>query len=192
MEQQQEELTTKELALMQILGDENHNQRSIARSSGFSLGMTNLLLKRLVNKGYVKVVTLNGRTLKYILTPRGFSEKLRRSYDYVITSIRRLSELRRQIQKVVEEHLTVVDGAYYEQVYILGRSELAELARETLKEKQVRLVSVHSTDDISVSALNPPEPTTIILQCDMNNISDEAIEDLSGVKVIELSKLIQF
>ncbi len=125
-------LSPKEAALIELLDDQVRSQRSIAGESGFSLGMTNLLLKRLVGKGYIKIVTLNGRTLKYMLTPRGFAEKLRRSYTYLLTSIRQLNDLKASVQDLAREK-----NLEHRPVLVLGRNELAELARETLREEDI-------------------------------------------------------
>jgi len=39
-------------------------------------------LKKLIKKGYVKIKYLNRKKLQYILTPKGFAEKLKKSYSY--------------------------------------------------------------------------------------------------------------
>lgn len=121
-------LSSKELAV--IANIESHqNQRRLAEATGFSLGMTNLLLKRLVKKGYVKVTTLNGRTLKYMLTPSGFAQKIRRSYQYTLNSIRFLNEVRARIRATVTN--SIASG---QTVYLVGDNELADLAIDALRE----------------------------------------------------------
>ena len=173
-------LSPKEQLLISVLSDETQSQRSLARASGFSLGMTNLLLKRLVGKGYIKVVNLNGRTLRYILTPRGFSEKLHRSYNYLIASIRNLNLLRDRVRNIVLERIRDGQG-----VYLIGQNELATLARETLKEAgfEARIIS----GDQALSGEFALEGS-LCLQCDM-----EFRTDLAGreAEVVELASLIE-
>ena len=120
-----EYLSQKELILLQNL-EEHQSQRSLAHASAFSLGMTNILLKRLVRKGFVKVTTLNGRTLRYILTPIGFAEKVRRSYDFLVVSIRQLNEAKRKIKNAILSESTA------ESIWLIGKNELADLALEIL------------------------------------------------------------
>lgn len=120
------ELTDGEIRLIEVLGESKTTQRTLARAAGLSLGMTNLLIKRLVKKGLIKVVTLNGRTLTYMLTPRGFSEKLKRSYDYVTASIRYIDRIRTRIPELIQNH----EGP----VCVVGTGELAQLTQETLKQ----------------------------------------------------------
>ena len=45
-------------------------QRTLATRLGIALGLTNLYLKRLIRKGYVKCVTVAPNRLVYSLTPR--------------------------------------------------------------------------------------------------------------------------
>ena len=55
----------------------NHqtSQREIAERVGLSAGTVNLLIKKMVKKGFIKLERINGRTLRYILTPQGIAEK---------------------------------------------------------------------------------------------------------------------
>lgn len=71
---------------------EEITQRQIASGTGLSLGSVNMLLKKLVKKGLIKIERLNARSLRYILTPKGLSEKahltlkyIKSSYIYIIT-----------------------------------------------------------------------------------------------------------
>lgn len=122
------QLSDGEARLIASLSNETVNQRNLAKEAGMSLGMTNLLIRRLVKKGLIKVVTLNGRTLSYMLTPTGFAEKLKRSYDYVTTSIRYITRVRARIRQLVDEHASSCP------VFILGAGEVPNLAEETLRE----------------------------------------------------------
>ena len=49
------------------------SQRKLAGHLDISLGMVNLCIRRLMKKGLLKTRGLNGRKLKYILTPKGFT-----------------------------------------------------------------------------------------------------------------------
>jgi len=67
------EINERELRVIEEVGaDKNLTQRKISHSLGLSLGTTNLILKKLVRKGYIKMRQLNRRKIQYILTPKGF------------------------------------------------------------------------------------------------------------------------
>jgi DNA-binding MarR family transcriptional regulator len=62
-------------------------QRALAERLGVALGLTNLYLKRLARKGYIKVTTIPRNRIKYLLTPRGVAEKSRLTYEYMQYSL---------------------------------------------------------------------------------------------------------
>lgn len=89
----------------QILAHLQHHelttQRKIASRTGLSLGAVNLLLKKMVRKGLIKVEKLNPRTVRYILTPQGLSEKTRLTYNYVRRSYRQIIEITGAVEELV-------------------------------------------------------------------------------------------
>ena len=113
----------------EISQNKDLTQRKISHKSGLSLGMTNLILKRLSNKGYIKVKGLNRRKVQYILTAKGFAEKTKKSYRYFLKTIHSLQEMKKKIQ-----HLILME---YEQgkthFVILGEGELADIVELSLK-----------------------------------------------------------
>jgi len=126
------ELSQSELALLEALdaaatNEQSPTQRKLAKLAGLSLGMTNLLLKRMVKMGYVKVSTLNGRTLRYILTSDGMREKMRKSYSYVARSINYYFQVK---EEILRHTRGLQPGAT---VVVQGNNELARLARDVLE-----------------------------------------------------------
>jgi DNA-binding MarR family transcriptional regulator len=49
-------------------------QRALSQRLGVALGLTNLYLKRVVRKGYVKISRVDRQRLGYLLTTRGLAE----------------------------------------------------------------------------------------------------------------------
>lgn len=150
----QSDISDSEARLIAALEDQT-TQRNLARATGFSLGMTNLLIKRLVKKGLIKVVTMNGRTLSYILTPTGFAEKLKRSYDYVTASMRYIAQVRERIR------IIVTAAPQESPVYIVGSGELLQLTQETLRE-----IGVECNAFDSFEALPKPGNGRVCLICE--------------------------
>ena len=63
-------------------------QRELAHIAGASLGMTNSILKRLTQKGWITVKKLNSRNIQYAITLEGINEIIHRSYRYFKRTIR--------------------------------------------------------------------------------------------------------
>jgi hypothetical protein len=64
--------------------------------------MTNALLKRFAERGWVKLMRLSGRSLSYILTPEGMEEILKRSIAYFSRAARSASLYRDKIDDFVK------------------------------------------------------------------------------------------
>ncbi len=126
-------------------------QRKISHKLDMSLGMTNLVLKRLVSKGYVKVKGLDRRKVQYILTPKGFTEKTKKSYRYFLKTIHSLQEMKKKIQ-----HLVLMEYEKDETHFvILGDGELAgiiELSLESLGKNELEYRRVSRLEDINSSS----------------------------------------
>ncbi|HEY9054255.1 MAG TPA: winged helix-turn-helix transcriptional regulator [Rectinemataceae bacterium] len=81
--------------------DERSSQRSLADRAGLSLGMTNALLRRFAERGWVKLLHISGRSLRYILTPAGVEQVLLRSMSYFARAARSASLYRDRIEDFV-------------------------------------------------------------------------------------------
>ena len=74
----------RELRLLsEVSRDPEVTQRSLSRRVGIALGLTNLLLRSLARKGYVRITRATWRRWVYTLTPAGFSRKARLTGAYI-------------------------------------------------------------------------------------------------------------
>lgn len=114
------------LILKSINEGEKTTQRSIASGTGISLGTVNMLLKQMTKKGLVKVERLNSKTLRYILTPRGMQEKIKRTYNFARASYRRISIISNTVKTLVEDRFSG-DPALHEVVLFGPEDEVKEI-----------------------------------------------------------------
>jgi DNA-binding MarR family transcriptional regulator len=110
-------------------------QRDLAQRLGVALGLTNLYLKRLATKGYIKVVEFPRKPaarkrLRYLLTPRGISEKTRLTYEHMAHAL----ALYRRARQALRGHLASLADRGVKRVALYGTGEAAEIAYLTLKE----------------------------------------------------------
>ena len=121
--------------LTAIDGGHAPSQRVLAERLGVALGLTNLYLKRLVRKGYVKITEfprkpLARKRLRYLLTPKGIAEKTRLTYEYVGRSL----SLYRLARETLRDALSHLPQNGLKRIALYGTGEAAELAYLTLKE----------------------------------------------------------
>ncbi|MDE2223124.1 MAG: winged helix-turn-helix transcriptional regulator [Candidatus Omnitrophica bacterium] len=128
-------LDEREFELVNIVGAQlAANQREISRQMNLSLGMTNMLLRRLISKGYIRIKQLNKKKTEYLLTPKGFSEKLRKSVKYTLKTINSIGLIKKHFMKTLAEVYTQGHRVFY----VLGESDFAFLIEVALKELQLK------------------------------------------------------
>jgi DNA-binding Lrp family transcriptional regulator len=116
-------------------------QRTLATKLGIALGLTNIYLKRLVRKGYIKCVNVQSNRISYLITPRGIAEKARLTYEFMDYSLHLYGEVRQHLREVLQDC-----AAAGRRVAIYGRGEAAELAYLSLKEFGLDPVAVFDED----------------------------------------------
>src|SRR5262245_11644534 len=124
------------LLLSELDRDGGATQRTLALKLGVALGLTNLYLKRLASKGYIKITTIPRNRIRYLLTPQGFTEKSRLTNQYMQYSLSYYRDMRGRLK----EMMMSLDGANGHRVAIYGTNELAELAYLSLREMNIDCV----------------------------------------------------
>ena len=76
-------------------------QRELAQIAGASLGMTNSILKRLTQKGWITIKRVNSRNIQYAVTLEGINEIVLRSYRYFKRTIRNVVFFKDILEDVV-------------------------------------------------------------------------------------------
>jgi DNA-binding MarR family transcriptional regulator len=126
------------LALEAIAADDHITQRTLAGRLGIALGLTNVYLKRLVRKGFVKCVNVQSNRLRYLLTPKGLAEKTRLTYEFMEYSLYLYGQVRLHLREVLAP---AVHGSQ-RHVAVYGTGEAAELAYLSIAELGLELVAV--------------------------------------------------
>ena len=124
--------------LTELERDGSVTQRSLATKLGVALGLTNLYLKRLARKGYIKITTIPPYRVRYLVTPQGFAEKSRLSYLSMQYSLTHYRDMRNHLR----DTLLRVAGNGVTRVVIYGTGELAEMAYVSICETNMILVGV--------------------------------------------------
>ena len=87
---------------------------------GLSLGMTNAIVKRLAQKGFLMVRKINNRKIRYAVTPDGIDEIARRSYRYFKRTIKNVVFYKEAIDTLMRE----AKRGGYATVVLVGQSDL--------------------------------------------------------------------
>src|SRR5262245_23212948 len=128
----------RDLQLLEALEHESTiTQRTLATRLGIALGLTNLYLKRLVRKGYVKCVTVSSNRLVYSLTPKGMARKARLTYEFMKYSLDFYRDARRHLRTSLVNAV-----AQRKRVAIFGTGDAAELVFLLVRDMGLELTAV--------------------------------------------------
>lgn len=127
----------RELALLEhITVDPDATQATLASQLGVAVGTINWHLKRLIDKGYIKVKRAERRKLRYIITPDGIAFRAHLALDYIQTSMRLYRLVRERSLRAIQQ----LHKAGYNQVRIIGDGEVAEICQLTCLEQNINIV----------------------------------------------------
>jgi len=113
-------------------------QRDLSDRLGIALGLVNAYIKRLYKKGHIKLKNLPRNRIRYIITPKGFSEKARLTYSYVCLSIKYFKETRNKIEQTYA--LMIASGM--KNILLWGDGEIAELCYISMRGLPLKIIGV--------------------------------------------------
>lgn len=91
------------------------SQRDLAHRSGLSLGMVNMLVRRFVDRGWVKLSRASPRTWAYALTPAGFDEVGSRTLSFLRKTAATIASFHERIDAfILSVRAEGIQGIVYE------------------------------------------------------------------------------
>ena len=135
-----------ERQILDLLGEERSvTQRSLAADLGIALGLTNLLMRRLVLKGWVRVKHVSPRRIRYLLTPAGVAAKAQLTRQYFLSRVGFYRDCRRHVRDrllALSQELQARGTSAPTAVVFFGAGDVAEVAYVCLQNTGLALVGV--------------------------------------------------
>lgn len=134
--------------LQAIASGQRVTQRSLSSELGVALGLTNLLVRRLVGKGYVKVTGMGTRHIRYLMTAAGWEALAHATRQSLENTIHLYTQTREHIRRslsVISERCNA-DESGKKRIVFYGAGDVAEIAYVSLQSTELTLVGV--VDDL--------------------------------------------
>jgi DNA-binding MarR family transcriptional regulator len=123
--------TDRDLTILNAIAENDCiTQRHLAKELGVAVSLANLYVRRLVFKGFIRIINVRPNRLRYLLTPKGIAEKSRLTCAYMCRTFERYREARQALHQALRP--LADDG--YRRVAFYGTGEAAEVAYLCLKE----------------------------------------------------------
>ena len=184
---QKDNRTTELNILNYIEQSSDTTQRELSEQVGVSLGTINLLLKKMVKKGLIKIERLQPNSIKYFLTPSGIANKIERTYGYVVRTYNEISRVRSRIITVTN---AIARVNHAEHICFFGEGDdLSELIYDLIK-SSVFAISCHLYENIEdlLECKQCKNSTTVIV---WNRSAEELLKrhNVSCVNVMEMVEI---
>lgn len=143
-------MTPEELRVHSILAEIETNssisQRRLAQRLGIALGLTNLLIRRAITRGWIETVRISPHAMQYRLTPAGCAERDRMSHARFETILTLYADARQRIVRRLTElsaRWPVVGGdADVKRVVLYGPPQASEIGCVCLYDTDLHLVGI--------------------------------------------------
>tara|TARA_B110000008_G_scaffold267869_1_gene295389 strand:+ start:849 stop:1187 length:339 start_codon:yes stop_codon:yes gene_type:complete len=84
-----------------------YTQRELAKEMGVSLGKINYCMKKLIEKGWIKLSNFSNNPNKvnyiYLLTPKGIEQKARLTFSFLAIKLKEYEILSNEINKLKQD-----------------------------------------------------------------------------------------
>jgi len=136
----------RELDILQAIGEgEEVSKRDLVHRLGIAGRLADRYIKQLVGKGLLKVKTAPARRMLYWVTPKGFAEKARLSYEFMSYTYKLYRECHRQSSNLLHD-LAKKEGV--KRVVFYGAEPLTEVVAVSLPENGIELVAIADEDHV--------------------------------------------
>ena len=125
----------KEHIILEEINENKHiSQRQLAHTTELSLGSINLLLKKMIKEGLIKMESIPANRVAYMLTPKGMMEKANKTYKYIKHHYRAIEETKTKIKKTIIQLLDENKTLYV----LLNQDEMSHITRTSIEELDER------------------------------------------------------
>jgi hypothetical protein len=114
-----------------------------------AVATVNWHIKRIIDKGFVKVMRLQRRKLRYIITPEGLAYRGRLTVDYIENSMRLYRRTRQRVITALDE----VRKEGFDRVQVVGDGDLAEVVRLTCLEQGIKIENAPNLPVLAIDGL---------------------------------------
>ena len=189
---QRKELTDYNI-LKTIESDSTVSQRGLSSQMQINVASVNFALKRLIKKGFIRMVGINPRRIKYFVTPEGVREKTQLAYRFFGRNLHFYKEVRCDI----EARIAKATNGKETEIAIYGVGGLAEITYSVVSLMKWRFLGFFFEDskDTNEGILNHEVQTLESLkemQPCLLLLTDELSEDFISSNHLDTLNLLNY
>lgn len=184
----QEEITQYNI-LQSIENGEHISQRQLSLQLGINVASINFALKKLTKRGLVKMLGVNPRRIRYILTPKGIAERTQIAYKFFDRNF----HFYKAVKKDVENKIDSIPFYGKNSVAIYGVTDLMEMAYLVIQDKELDLVAIIDNEKkirifgyhvIGIEEIKKYTPDFLLLTKELDAYTTKQIPD--SIKIVDI------
>lgn len=113
------------IILKEIEKNSSITQRELSKKASLSLGSVNILLGKMIKEGLIKIKQIPMNRVLYMLTPKGITEKITKTCNYIKIHYQYISETK---EKITTRLMELIDK-HGEILMLLHKDEISELVK---------------------------------------------------------------
>lgn len=126
------------MLLDEISRNNELTQRDLSKKLGVALGLVNSYIRNLASRGYITVSNIPKKRYRYYLTPSGFAEKTRLTYQH----LQNFTNLYRTARRDFHTLFNSIRNGHAKRIVFCGVDEVSEIAYLSLKEAGLELAGI--------------------------------------------------
>ena len=129
-----------------LLSSPEASQRDISKALNMSLGMTNNILKRFVEKGWLCMNKISARNIRYVLTTEGLKEVAKRSYNYIKRTIKNVYDYKELILNFIQEE----KDKGIKKIILLGEDDIAFIVEYACQKNNLSFCNIKNIEEVNL------------------------------------------
>ncbi|MDN3515940.1 MAG: hypothetical protein NG747_16305 [Candidatus Brocadia sp.] len=156
---------------------------------GINVASINFALKKLTKRGLVKMLGVNPRRIRYILTAKGIAEKTQLAYKFFDRNF----HFYKAVRKDVENKINSIPFQDRNSAAIYGVTDLMEMAYLVIQDKEIDLVAIVDDEKkirtfgyqvIGIDEINTYAPHFLLLTKELGAHTLKQIPD--SIKIVDI------
>jgi DNA-binding MarR family transcriptional regulator len=133
-----ESFSERDLQILEhIESNPDATQSTLAEYLGVAVGTVNFVIRRMIERGYIRVTRLERKRLRYIPTPQGIALRAKLAVISIEYSMKLYRETRVEAKRLVNK----VRQKGFDKIIVRGEDELADVVRLTCIEQGLEVVA---------------------------------------------------
>lgn len=188
MEKKDNIFSDNEYKLMtEISENGNITQRELSHKLNLSLGSVNILIKKMIKEGLIKMNQVSKRQVLYMITPAGMIEKAKKTSSYIKVHYNAINQAKEKMKVTINKLSEDYDTVYA----LIEENEMNQIFKTSIdeyKNENIRFNVEIINKDKNLSSINNKNAILMYISEDENVI--KTYREIKDLEIINLLKVI--